>query len=57
MSEELPCGAFAYVQVLDAVEAWFWLCPNWAHLCKLGADPAHDPTVGSTARLAASVLR
>ena len=56
MSEELPWGAFTCVHVPDVVNAWFWLCNNWAHLCKLGADPAHDRTDGSTAGLLASVL-
>ena len=41
LPENLPWGIFAYVHVLDVVKAWFWLCNNWGHLCKLGADPAH----------------
>jgi UDP-N-acetylmuramyl pentapeptide synthase len=57
MSEELPWGAFTYVHVLDVVKAWFWLCNNWGHLCKLGAGPPHDHTDGPTARLPSSVLR
>jgi UDP-N-acetylmuramyl pentapeptide synthase len=57
MSEELPSGAFTYVHVLDVVKAWLWLCNNWGHLCKLGADPAHDHTDGSTAGLMTSVSR
>ena len=55
MSEDLPWGAATYVQVRDVVKAWFWLCSHWAYLCRLGADPAHDHTDGSTAGLAASV--
>ena len=56
LSENLPWGAFTYVQVLDVVKAWFWLCNNWSHLCKLGADPAHDRTNGPTAGLLGSTL-
>jgi hypothetical protein len=56
MSEELPWGAFTYVQVHDVVMAWFWLCNNWSHLCRLGAYPACDHKDGSAAGLAASVL-
>jgi len=41
LPENLPWGVFTYVHVLDVVRAWFWLCNNWGHLCKLGADPAH----------------
>ena len=41
LPEYLPWGAFTYVRVPDVVKAWFWLCNNWSHLCKLGADPAH----------------
>ena len=57
MSEKLPWGALTYVHVLDAMKAWFWLCNNWGHLCKLGADPAHDHTDGSAAGLTTCVLR
>ena len=41
LPENLPWGVFTYVHVLDMVKAWFWLCNNWGHLCKLGAYPAH----------------
>jgi len=51
MSEDLPWGAFTYVQVRDVVKAWFWLCNNWARLCRLGVNPAHDHTDGCTAGL------
>jgi UDP-N-acetylmuramyl pentapeptide synthase len=54
MSEDLPWGAFTYVQVHDVVKSWFWLCSNWSHLCRLGADPAYDHTADSAAGLAAS---
>ena len=57
MSEELPWGAFAYVHVLDVVKAWFWLCNNWGHLCKFGADPPQDRTDGPTAGPRTSVIR
>ena len=57
LPEYLPWGAFTYVHVLDVVKAWFWLCNNWGHLCRLGADPAYDHTDGSPAGLAASALR
>jgi UDP-N-acetylmuramyl tripeptide synthase len=56
MSEDLPWGAFTYVQVHDVVMAWFWLCNKWFHLCRLSADPACDHTAGSAAGLAAPVL-
>jgi hypothetical protein len=56
MFEDLPWEAFTYVQVHDVVKAWFWLCNNWSHLCRLGADPAFDHTAGSAAGLAAPVL-
>ena len=57
LPENLPWGVFTYVHVPDAVKAWFWLCNNWSHLCKLGADPAHDSTNGSTAGLPGFVSR
>jgi UDP-N-acetylmuramyl pentapeptide synthase len=57
LPEYLPWGVFTYVHVLDVAKAWFWLCHNWGHLCKLGADPAHDHTDGPTAGLPDSALR
>ena len=51
MSEDLPWGAFTYVHVHDVVKAWSWLCNNWAHLCRLSVDPAHDHTDGGTVGL------
>ena len=41
LPESLPWGVSTYVYVLDVMKAWFWLCNNWSHLCKLGADPVH----------------
>ena len=36
LPECLPWGGFTYVHVLDVMRAWFWLCNNWGHLCRLG---------------------
>lgn len=38
LPENLPWGTFVYVRVLDATNAWFWLCERWGHLCKIGTE-------------------
>jgi hypothetical protein len=40
LPEKLPWETFTYVRVLSTTSAWFWLCKNWGHLCKLGTPPA-----------------
>lgn len=35
----LPWGDFTYVQVQDALAAWFHLCDSWGWLGRIGAVP------------------
>jgi UDP-N-acetylmuramyl pentapeptide synthase len=40
LPECLPWGTFTYIRVLNATNAWFWLCKNWGQMCKIGTQPA-----------------